>query len=109
MAGVAIGVAVLIVVLSVMNGFEREVRERILSLTARDHQRAELPARRLAGCRGPRSRQSCGARAAPFIEDQALLIAGGKSSGALVTGVLPEDERQVTIIASKVRQARSTR
>ena len=34
MAGVAIGVAVLIVVLSVMNGFEREVRERILSLTA---------------------------------------------------------------------------
>ena len=99
MAGVAIGV-VLIVVLSVMNGFEREVRERILSLTAR-HQRAELPARRLAGCRGPRSRQSCGARGAPFIEDQALLIAGGKSSGALVTGVLPEDERQVTIIASR--------
>jgi lipoprotein-releasing system permease protein len=40
--------------------------------------------------------------AAPFIEDQALLIAGGKSSGAIVTGVLPEDERQVTIIANKV-------
>ena len=39
--------------------------------------------------------------AAPFIEDQALLIAGNKSSGAIVTGVLPEDERQVTIIASK--------
>ena len=34
-------------------------------------------------------------------EDQALLIAGNKSSGAIVTGVLPEDERQVTIIASK--------
>ncbi len=34
MAGVAIGVAVLIVVLSVMNGFEREVRDRILSLTS---------------------------------------------------------------------------
>jgi lipoprotein-releasing system permease protein len=39
--------------------------------------------------------------AAPFIEDQALLIAGNKSSGAIVTGVLPEDERQVTIISSK--------
>jgi lipoprotein-releasing system permease protein len=39
--------------------------------------------------------------AAPFIEDQALLIAGNKSSGAIVTGVLPEDERQVTTIANK--------
>jgi lipoprotein-releasing system permease protein len=39
--------------------------------------------------------------AAPFIEDQALLIAGNKSSGAIVTGVLPEDEKQVTIISTK--------
>ncbi len=104
MAGVAIGVAVLIVVLSVMNGFEREVRERILSLTSHASISAlELPAS--ATGRTPR-RGSATTRqvlaAAPFIEDQALLIAGSKSSGAVVTGVLPEDERQVTIIADKV-------
>ena len=103
MAGVAIGVAVLIVVLSVMNGFEREVRERVLSLVAH----ATISAL------GPRmvDWQEAAARirdnpevlgAAPFIEDQALLIAGNKSSGAIVTGVLPEDERQVTGITTKV-------
>ena len=103
MAGVAIGVAVLIVVLSVMNGFEREVRDRILSLTA--HASISALSSRL------RDWQDAAARirdnpavlgAAPFIEDQALLIAGDKSSGAIVTGVLPEDERQVTITATKV-------
>ena len=103
MAGVAIGVAVLIVVLSVMNGFEREVRERILSLTSHATISAlELSPRRLAGRSRADPRQPEVLAAAPFIEDQALLIAGDKSSGAVVTGVLPEDERQVTIVADKV-------
>src|SRR5262249_44461471 len=100
-----IGVAVLIVVLSVMNGFEREVRERILSLTSH----ASISALNLrlgdwqdaaARVRGNREVVA----AAPFIEDQALLIAGGKSSGAVITGVLPQDERKVTVIADKVVQ-----
>jgi len=103
MAGVAIGVAVLIVVLSVMNGFEREVRDRILSLTA--HATISALSSRLGDWQDAAARvrdNPAVLGAAPFIEDQALLIAGGKSSGAIVTGVLPEDERQVTIIASKV-------
>jgi lipoprotein-releasing system permease protein len=103
MAGVAIGVAVLIVVLSVMNGFEREVRQRILSLTS--HASISALNFRLGdwqdAAAGVRDNPDVLA-AAPFIEDQALLIAGAKSSGAVVTGVLPEDERQVTIIAEKV-------
>jgi lipoprotein-releasing system permease protein len=103
MAGVAIGVAVLIVVLSVMNGFEREVRERILSLTS--HASITALSFRLGDWQDAAARIRDNAEvlaAAPFIEDQALLIAGAKSSGAIVTGVLPEDERQVTIIADKV-------
>jgi lipoprotein-releasing system permease protein len=103
MAGVAIGVAVLIVVLSVMNGFEREVRDRILSLTA--HATISALSSRLGDWQDAAARvrdNPAVLGAAPFIEDQALLIAGGKSSGAIVTGVLPEDERQVTIIANKV-------
>ena len=103
MAGVAIGVAVLIVVLSVMNGFEREVRERILSLTA--HATISALGSRMGDWQDAAARirdNPAVLGAAPFIEDQALLITGDKSSGALVTGVLPEDEQQVTIISSKV-------
>src|SRR4051812_46855610 len=102
MAGVAIGVAVLIVVLSVMNGFEREVRERILSLTA--HATISALGSRMTDWQDAAAKvrdNSAVLGAAPFIEDQALLIAGNKSSGSIVTGVLPEDERQVTTIANK--------
>ena len=102
MAGVAIGVAVLIVVLSVMNGFEREVRERILSLTA--HATISALGARMTDWQDTAAKirdNPAVLGAAPYIEDQALLIAGNKSSGAIVTGVLPEDEKQVTIIASK--------
>ncbi len=103
MAGVAIGVAVLIVVLSVMNGFEREVRERILSLTS--HASISALSFRLGDWQDAAARVRDNPEvlaAAPFIEDQALLIAGAKSSGAVVTGVLPEDERQVTVVADRV-------
>jgi lipoprotein-releasing system permease protein len=103
MVGVAIGVAVLIVVLSVMNGFEREVRQRILSLTS--HASISALSFRLSDWQDAAARvrgNPAVLAAAPFIEDQALLIAGDKSSGAVVTSVLPEDERQVTIIAEKV-------
>jgi lipoprotein-releasing system permease protein len=103
MAGVAIGVAVLIVVLSVMNGFEREVRVRILSLTS--HASISALNFRLGDWQDAAARirdNPSVLAAAPFIEDQALLIAGDKSSGAVVTGVLPEDERQVTVIADKI-------
>ena len=103
MAGVAIGVAVLIVVLSVMNGFEREVRDRILSLTA--HATISALGSRMGDWQDAAARirdNPAVLGAAPFIEDQALLITGDKSSGALVTGMLPEDEQQVTIISSKV-------
>jgi lipoprotein-releasing system permease protein len=104
MAGLAIGVAVLIVVLSVMNGFEREVRERILSLTS--HASITAYSSRLSDWADAAARVRTNPQvlaAAPFVEDQALLIGGGsKTSGAIVTGVLPEDERNVTAIADKV-------
>ncbi|HEV8333609.1 MAG TPA: lipoprotein-releasing ABC transporter permease subunit [Steroidobacteraceae bacterium] len=104
MAGLAIGVAVLIVVLSVMNGFEREVRERILSLTS--HASITAYSSRLSDWQDAAARvrgNSSVVAAAPFIEDQALLIgSGAKTSGAIVTGVLPAEERNVTAVADKV-------
>ena len=97
MAGLAIGVAVLIVVLSVMNGFELEVRERILSLTS--HASITAYSSRLSDWQDAAGRvrgNPSVVAAAPFIEDQALLIgSGAKTSGAIVTGVLPAQERNV--------------
>jgi lipoprotein-releasing system permease protein len=104
MAGLAIGVAVLIVVLSVMNGFEREVRERILSLTS--HASITAYSARLSDWQDAAARvrgNPSVVAAAPFIEDQALLIgSGAQTSGAIVTGVLPAQERNVTAVADKI-------
>jgi lipoprotein-releasing system permease protein len=102
-AGLALGVAVLIVVLSVMNGFEEVLRSRILSLTAHatisrfDGQipnwRPDLEKlQRFPGVVG----------AAPYIEEQGMLIRGNKSSGVMVRGILPDAERNVVDLAPHV-------
>ena len=96
MFGLALGVAVLIVVLSVMNGFEEELRARILSLTAHAT---------IAGLEGRltdwRPKEEKLARypgvtaAAPYIEEQGMVTHAGKSGGILLRGVLPDAERKV--------------
>lgn len=104
MVGVAIGVAVLIVVLSVMNGFEGELRNRILSLTSHatissfgsglsDWQATEQKIERSPDVLA----------SAPYIEDQGLLLANDESSGAIITGVLPAEEAEVAAIVSKMQ------
>jgi lipoprotein-releasing system permease protein len=103
MLGIAIGVAVLIVVLSVMNGFEREVRGRILNLTS--HATISAFGSGLPDWQGTAARiaeHSEVLASAPYIEAQALLLAGGSNSGAMVTGVLPELESKVTSITQKM-------
>ncbi len=103
MVGVAIGVAVLIVVLSVMNGFESELRNRILSLTSHatiSAFGAGLPDWHATAQRIENSPDVLAS--APYIEDQALLVAGAKSSGTMVIGVLPEEEEKVAAIGSKM-------
>ena len=99
MAGVAVGVAVLIVVLSVMNGFERELRERILSMTS--HATigafgAAMPEWEDVAERATQNGAVTGI--APYIEEQALLLAGNRSSGVLLRGVIPAEERKVSEI-----------
>jgi lipoprotein-releasing system permease protein len=101
--GVALGVAVLITVLSVMNGFEFELRSRILSL---------MPHATISGFGeglsdwesiAERSRTSAEVLAvAPYIEEQALLIAGGETAGVAVTGILPQQESGVSELPAKI-------
>jgi lipoprotein-releasing system permease protein len=104
MVGVAIGVAVLIIVLSVMNGFERELRQRILSLTSHATISAfgsGLPDWRATAAKLAESDEVIAS--APYVEAQGLLVAGDKSSGAMVVGILPEEERRVSEIVDKAR------
>ena len=106
MAGVAIGVAVLIVVLSVMNGFERELRLRILSLTSHatitafGEGLAQWPALRTEALANPRV-----AAATPFAEAEVLVIAdrpGGASAAATLRGVDPALEAEVSSLHERL-------
>lgn len=108
LTGVALGVAVLLVVLSVMNGFERELRERILSVTA--HATISGFGAPLSDWQGVRSKvvQQAGViGTAPYIEQQALLLttgaAGDANSGAVLRGILPQEENQVASVAAHMQ------
>jgi lipoprotein-releasing system permease protein len=101
--GLALGVAVLITVLSVMNGFDRELQQRILALvphitvtSARDQflYSEEEWAQNLDIIRNTE-----GVRAvAPWMQLQGMLLANGNTKGVLLNGVLPEEEARVSII-----------
>ena len=103
MAGIAVGVAVLLVVLSVMNGFERELRARILDVTA--HATLEGLEGRLDDWQedARRTGRAEGVRAvAPFVAGRAMLVHGAHSAGAELRGVQPQDERRVSSLAGLV-------
>lgn len=100
MLGIALGVAALIIVLSVMNGFQKEVRDRMLGVLAHIEVfapgGAALPDLDLTLNEVKAHPQVLGA--APFIAAQALLARGEDIKGALVRGVDPALEGDVTDI-----------
>jgi lipoprotein-releasing system permease protein len=101
MLGIALGVAALIIVLSVMNGFQKEVRDRMLSVVshievfAPGGQALADASRTLAEVKA--HPQVVGA--APFIAAQALVARGEDMKGAIIRGIDPALEPQVTDIA----------
>ena len=102
--GLTLGVAVLIVVLSVMNGFERELRSRILAVTSHAT---------LMGLEGTlddwqQAREVAVARpgvlqAVPYIEARGMIAAGPRVQGTLVRGVDPPLEKQATGLADRMQ------
>jgi len=103
-SGIALGVAALIVVLSVMNGFQKEVTDRMLSVLAHievfdangtmpDWHRAAGEAFRNPAVRG----------AAPFVETQGLLVRGDTMKPAIIRGILPAEEHKVSDVAKQIR------
>ena len=100
--GIAVGVTALITVISVMNGFDRELKDRILGMVAHatvegvDESVRDWPQ---ALARAERNPHVLGA--APYVEREAMLQ-GQRVSGAIVRGVLPEYEPHVSEIDRKM-------
>jgi len=104
MIGIFVGVWALIVVLSVMNGFQKEVRTRILGvashvqITSIDNRLPDWRSIAALAAQHPRVRAT-----APFVQGQAMLAAGQAVRGALVRGILPEEEEKVADIGQHMR------
>ena len=102
--GIALGVTALIAVLSVMNGFEAELRERILGMTAhttisgRDGKLQDWKLLEQKIINKPHVEGS-----APFVKGQVMVNAGRRVSGTLLRGVIPEYEPKVSEVANKMK------
>jgi lipoprotein-releasing system permease protein len=103
--GIALGVAALIVVLSVMNGFQKEVRDRMLSVLSHievsgmdgginDWQKLATEART--------NKEVVGV--APYVSGQVLLTRGDSFRGALLRGILPSEEPKVSELGADMVQ-----
>jgi lipoprotein-releasing system permease protein len=104
-AGIALGVATLIIVLSVMNGFQKEVRDRMLSVLAHvevfafdgalpSWQKTAEEAKLVKAVKA----------AAPFVGGQALLSRGEAMSGAVIRGIDPVLEPQVSDVGKNIKR-----
>lgn len=102
-AGLSLGVAILVAVLSVMNGFDRELREKILALvphitlysarneflqSASEWEQVQRGLDTISGVTG----------SAPYLQVQGMLLANGRSKGIVLNGIEPQAERDISII-----------
>jgi lipoprotein-releasing system permease protein len=104
MLGMVLGVASLIVVLSVMNGFAMELRERILSLVPHGYLEFRDP-QDAADWQDTREQALTHPRVeavAPFLRSKVLLAGSGSLQGATLFGVLPSAERDVSRLAGSM-------
>lgn len=104
MSGIALGVAALIIVLSVMNGFQKEVRDRMLSIVAHVEIAGPYgaPLQEAASVAQAVQRHPEVLAAAPFVSAQALISRGDDVLGVMVRGIDPERETHVTGLAAQL-------
>src|SRR5450755_3675073 len=104
MLGIALGVAALIIVLSVMNGFQKEVRDRMLSVVSHveiaDIDGSGLPDWKGTAAAARLNPEVVGA--APFIAAQALVARGDDMRGVVIRGIEPQAEATVTDLAAQL-------
>ncbi|MDB5763922.1 MAG: lolC [Herminiimonas sp.] len=105
MAGIALGVAALIVVLSVMNGFQKEVRDRMLSVLSHIEvfeASGTMPNWQATAKEAFMDKEVKGA--APYVEAQAMMTRDETVRGVIIRGILPQEEPKVSDVASQVRR-----
>jgi len=110
MAGIALGVTALITVLSVMNGFVTELRERILGMAAHvtiSGYDGELKDWRNVAKQITASQKRV-VGLAPYIRTEGMLTYGQEVSGSIIRGVLPEEEPKVSNVYEKMLQGKIT-
>ena len=103
--GIALGVAALIIVLSVMNGFQRDVRDRMLTVIAHvelmNYAGQALPDWQATAAQARQNPAVIGA--APFIATQSLIARGDEMRGAIIRGISPAEEAQVTTLGAQLK------
>lgn len=107
MIGIALGVAVLITVLSVMNGFDKEIRERVFSM---------VPAITVGSVTGYVSNWQGLQKemaefpdvlaSAPFATGEILINYSGSVQASLLTGIIPDEEKSITQLGNKMVQGK---
>jgi lipoprotein-releasing system permease protein len=103
-SGIALGVAALIIVLSVMNGFQKDVTGRMLSVLAHIEiydARGGMPD--WVGARAEALKNPAVKDGAPFVETQGMLMYDGVMKPALLRGVLPSEEPKVSDVAGNMK------
>lgn len=107
MLGIALGVMVLITVLSVMNGFDHEISDRIFNMSQQvtvgsfDGQIADW-----SNLQRKVAEAADVVGVAPFVRGQAMLASSGVARPVILTGILPDQEKKVSQISSKMTQGR---
>jgi lipoprotein-releasing system permease protein len=107
MAGIALGVSALIIVMSVMNGFKSEVRDRMLAVLA--HVEIFSPTGMMPDWTQTANESLNNPSvngAAPYVDSQALLTRGGKITGVALRGIDPQLEPRVSDIAKDMKTGR---
>ena len=107
MLGLMLGVCVLITVLSVMNGFDRELQQRILGMVPHATVRAYTAMDNWQELDKVLTEQPKIIAAAPYLQAEAMVTHQGQVSGVMVNGIDPEQEAEVSIIQDHIlRQSR---
>jgi lipoprotein-releasing system permease protein len=104
-SGIALGVMALIVVLSVMNGFQKEVRDRMLSVLAHIEvfePQGSLPNWQETAREAFLNKEVRGA--APYVDGQVMMTRGDTVRGIMVRGILPDQEPKVSDVAKQIKQ-----
>ena len=101
-AGIAIGVAVLIIVTSVMNGFEKELQTRILQAVPHAAIEGSINSNKVDEIISKLLENKKVLGAAPYIETQGLLSSGSSLKGVYIFGIDPDKETSISIVSEQI-------